>query len=75
MSKCRSCGAEIVWAKHEGTGKIAPLDEPPNPAGNVILFRDYRSRDPVYRIDTLPGGESGRTTNHFATCPDAEAHR
>lgn len=68
MSRCRSCGTEIKWAKTE-TGKSMPLDPTPVPDGNVEL---------VNGIAHVHGGadlEHAQATNtvlhkaHFATCP------
>ena len=36
MSRCRSCGAEVVWSKTENDRNI-PLDPEPVLGGNVIL--------------------------------------
>lgn len=37
MSRCRSCQAEIRWARTAGAGKLMPLNAAPDPAGNVTL--------------------------------------
>lgn len=36
MPKCKSCGAEIRWAKTPA-GKAIPIDEKPSPTGNITL--------------------------------------
>lgn len=79
MSNCRSCGASIIWAR-TGRGKRMPLDaesvadvtaqglfvlrEKTNPAGPLALAAWGLDcfTDPHYR-------------SHFATCPNADAHR
>lgn len=69
-SVCRSCRAPILWREHVGTGRRAPIDATPDPAGNVVLV------DP--RSYTLLGAgdspEVPRYTNHFQTCPNADRH-
>lgn len=77
MSECRSCGAEILWAKTINH-KLAPIDAEPSPDGNVHLVRDA-TRD--LGALTLSGAvlEEARAKglelhlNHFVTCPQAEA--
>lgn len=70
MSRCRSCEAPITWAETE-SGKAMPLDAKPTRDGNMVLVRgktrfaneeDRRLARPLYM-------------SHFATCPDASAHR
>ena len=70
MSACSSCGAPITWAKTVN-GKMIPLDSEPaeRPTGLFTLrsdrgelFADSAAGTPVY-------------ISHFATCPNADAHR
>ena len=64
---CRSCGAPVVFARHERTGKPAPLE--PDPAGRwTIVHPHYFEASPNVRPEH-------RYTNHFATCPAAARHR
>lgn len=68
MSTCRSCGAEIVWAKTEH-GRTIPLDAKPERrfvlnAGEGISF------DSTTIARSVPTFGS-----HFATCPNADEHR
>jgi hypothetical protein len=78
-NNCRSCGAPIVWAVTEATGRRMPIDPEPTSGGNVILSDD---NPPVALV--LPAGQASlfahgtgadRFTSHFATCPNADAHR
>lgn len=66
VAKCRSCGASIKWVLTE-KGKWMPLDAEPVEGGNIAVLNDgsYVSSD--------PGGM--RYLSHFATCPQASAHR
>lgn len=68
--RCRSCGAEIYWLKHVRTGKMAPIDAPPNPAGNIVIHLDhgtYENRP----ADEREAQADWLHTNHFQTCPSA----
>ena len=82
---CKTCGAPVIWATHERTGKQAPLDVEPHPDGNLLLIQpDQRSLTqfaPIYRIvawntslHELLGSPPLRKS-HFATCPQASMHR
>lgn len=78
-ARCRSCGAFIVWAKSEA-GKWLPFDFEPHPRGTFILTEDFDATEPkafpwrkfdqallpLYRERWVP---------HWATCPQANAHR
>lgn len=64
MLRCRSCGAEIRWAKSE-QGKAMPLDAEPE---KRIVLDEVEGRDPIGRVVTV-------YTSHFVTCPNAAQHR
>jgi hypothetical protein len=65
MAVCKSCGAPIEWA-HTKNGKRVPLDPGTAENGNLRLDDDGV-------VHHAPG-EGDRVT-HFATCPNAKAHR
>jgi hypothetical protein len=68
--RCRSCGALILWLRHEESGKTAPVDAEQNPLGNILVNRDAGT----YRIVPAAARDANRDwlhTNHFATCKDA----
>jgi hypothetical protein len=70
MSLCRSCGAEIFWAKTT-TGRNIPLDADKVgplmvPDGNL----DFVDSGAVMVV-----GPGGKMRSHFATCPNAAQHR
>lgn len=71
MASCRSCGAPIVWARFEKSGKNTPLDEQPTPRGNLV------SVSGKVRVATDEDRHLARPlyTNHFSTCPDASDWR
>lgn len=69
--QCRSCGAQIYWAKTEA-GKSMPVDAEPVPDGNVILF-DRRGSVlalVLHRGEVPPPGAKLRQA-HFRTCPNS----
>lgn len=84
-SRCRSprCGASVIWAEHEETGKRSPYDASP------IERVDQETRTSLsglYELIARPGNvplarraTTARGANlhesHFATCPDAERFR
>jgi len=61
MAKCKSCGAEIFWARTEKE-KLIPLDV--KPEKRFVFTNDEQY---VYNLNTY--------ISHFATCPDAARHR
>lgn len=69
---CSSCGAPIVWRRHERTGNLAPIDVRTEPAGNVILLSGERYRV-LSKADLAREAEprTPRYMPHFATCPQA----
>ena len=80
MSKCRSCGAEIVWISMRATGKKMPCDP-----GLIPFWADIKGKDTVITLDGETvrcklTGEPDDITNvgrvpHWATCPNADLHR
>jgi hypothetical protein len=68
VSACKSCGAEIIWAKTTA-GKVMPLDEKP-----ITLFV-LDGEGSLNRANAeIKSSVVGRTS-HFATCPQADQHR
>jgi hypothetical protein len=71
MSACRSCKAEIRWAKTEA-GKAMPLDPTPTADGNVIIVGGIAR---VLAKGTLVPLGTDRYMAHWATCPTSYEHR
>lgn len=70
MSKCRSCGAEILWAVTESGSKIPLSVESQERRFTVHRYGGAREGDDV-RI-----AKNEKTyVSHFADCPDAEKWR
>lgn len=84
---CRACSAPTLWAENPKTGRKAPVDSAPNPAGNVVLDRSgptitFRvlTKAEMERYDRaveqlVPETVPTRYTLHFATCPNADEFR
>jgi hypothetical protein len=75
---CRSCGAEIVWARTVN-GKTIPIDVDPVEDGNIEL-QDGAGAMPVAVYVKKDDGQLGllasdRYVSHFATCPQAKEWR
>lgn len=74
-ARCRTCRAPIMWAVSAKTGSRMPLDRDPVDNGNVVLDGNrasYLSKADAAAPNLL--GEA-RYVSHFATCPQAQAHR
>lgn len=70
-SHCRSCGAEIIWARTD-SGHLMPVDAHPDAEGRLALSPG----DPEPRVSYAFGnGERSLHRPHFATCPDADSWR
>lgn len=67
---CRSCGAPIRWVTMP-SGKAAPIDAEPVADGTIVVFS---CGDAAY-VRTGEAVSGVRHASHFATCPNAAAHR
>lgn len=84
-AECHSCHAPIRWAIHAVTGRRMPLNPEANPRGNIGIVEfvecDGATRLPlaIPKVVINPKAEATvtpyRYTTHFATCPEANAHR
>jgi hypothetical protein len=78
MSRCRSCNAEIVWAR-TAAGKRMPLDAQPTRTGNVQLglIGGQEVAIVVNTADALAAQAAGLLlyASHFSSCPNAAQHR
>ena len=74
---CRSCGAPIRWARTERAEQLMPLDPLPHVAGNVVL--EVPAGRAQRRARVLSSSDEWtpwpRYRPHWATCPNALAHR
>lgn len=73
---CRSCRAPVTWAITD-LGNRIPLDLTPVADGNIVVI-GHQAGTTVVRVVTIdepaPAG-APRYVSHFATCPNADAHR
>ena len=79
MSKCKSCGAEIIWIK-TASGKAMPCDAAPisfdlvlpgTKGALTLIEQDGRVAFGKFN----PGGDHIGYISHFATCPAAAEYR
>jgi hypothetical protein len=71
-SQCRSCSAEVIWAKSE-RGNWIPLNAAavhPAGQGHFVLRGDVAVAVPSLVFEDEP-----HYVSHFSTCPNAEQHR
>lgn len=83
MSACRTCNAQILWAKTE-RGKTVPLDAIPvaletiEPGKRADWLRGAFALVGGVAVSALkvdsPGARELRVS-HFVTCPDRDIHR
>jgi hypothetical protein len=73
---CRSCGAEIRWARTQA-GKAIPLDAGTRFEGNLVETGEYVDGTPVVRVvgKDEERGKKLLYKSHFATCRDADKWR
>jgi len=82
ISKCRSCGREIVWTLTE-KGKKMPCDLTPtvDTKGAFFLFRRGGYVEAIACWSEHPSAVTARSRcnnlypSHFSTCPHAGEHR
>lgn len=75
-ARCRLCDAPVRFVLTE-MGKPMPLDPLPRPMGNVIMVPRGQSKlvAQVVSPGQLPVNGKAAYQAHFASCPDAAAHR
>lgn len=76
MSKCKSCGAEIIWVPTE-SGKMMPCDAKPisyreDDNGSLTLVT---SDGRVIKAKADATSDTFGYISHFATCPSANEWR
>lgn len=70
---CRSCKAEVVWAKTE-RGKRMPMDAEPSLRGTFRL--EQRGTEGTLAVFVKPGDRSGPLyMSHYASCAQASDWR
>lgn len=79
MSKCKACGAEIIWIRSSKSGKMIPCDPELIPfdltddkerfvteSGDVICGKRLEAPEQARRAGYI---------SHFTTCPHAAEQR
>lgn len=69
---CKSCGAKVIWAKNEKSGKPMIFDVEPVDGGQWVVKEGVAYY--VKKENVLDGKMRGHVS-HFATCPNARSHR
>lgn len=64
---CRSCGAELTWARSKSTGKPMPLDTDSKEKRLAVVSMADDGTPEFRQVDTY--------LSHFATCDDPERFR
>lgn len=66
--RCKSCGAEIIWALAEN-GKVHPINAHPDPEGNYVLSQDRDTGE--YNARYRHSGDTVESyRSHYATCTE-----
>ena len=79
--RCERCGKDVIFLKHEKTGKLAPMEVEPRPDGRfAINWEDnsYRTVAGTSKDGTqFSQRRQGRDyhENHYTICPDAQFFR
>lgn len=75
MTVCKSCKAEIFWAKTE-TDKRMPVDAKPDPRGTLVVFERDGERRAFHAANAPADVETpDRYVAHWATCQFAWKHK
>ena len=73
-SRCRSCGAPILFAKTKD-GKLLPVDAEPVVEGRVFVAETEGGPTAYFPPDGVEVPGCTRHDSHFATCKYAAKHR
>jgi hypothetical protein len=72
VSACKSCGKPVRWLKTT-SGQLLQIDPDPVPDGCILLLPHERCR--VVPVEDRAATVAPLFKTHFATCPNAAAHR
>jgi len=74
--RCSSCNALVVFAQNPKTLITMPIDANPVAGGNIRLTERVGGLPLAEVVSrTLAFGRTDLRLSHFATCPNAAAHR
>jgi hypothetical protein len=78
VTKCKSCGADVIWTVTENNMRMQ-VDAEPNLKGRFMLREPVSGGAPlsvhVNLFSDTDGDDGLRYVPHFATCPDADKWR
>jgi hypothetical protein len=74
LAHCKTCNAEIYWARTE-KGALSPVDAEPDPEGQWVLAMRGKELRVLKYDPSKHGPQWKRRTSHFATCAQADQHR
>lgn len=85
-ASCRSCSKPVIWVVTKEKGASMPLDPDPVDNGNIRLTGRTRRTSQggqapeaeYVKQEAMTLGlddDESRYVSHFATCPNAKAHR
>ena len=74
---CRSCSALVLWVEWPSSGKKMPIDVSKYDDGSVVvnMVGGEYGKLTVEKYDAARHEGRNRYKSHFATCPNASAHR
>jgi len=91
VSACRSCGARVIWATSEKSGKALPIDVERVPfRGSIVLRHEVAGEPPVAHYTSKDERAALKAAHerspeehrpfalfqsHFASCPSAARWR
>ena len=73
MSACRSCSAEITFARMATSGKMSPFER--DDAGEWVIVGGIASHQGKAPDPPIPTAAVQRWTSHFARCAQAAKWR
>lgn len=78
MSRCRSCGAPVLWTRTEN-GKAMPVDAEPyageSPRGLFVLRRERGEAPTAVAVPAGAFPNELMYVSHFSTCPNSDDWR
>ena len=71
---CKSCGADVVWAQYQKSGKRSPFDVESVPKGTRGAFALHEEGREVLAIPPADH-DTEVFVSHFSTCPQSVGWR
>lgn len=76
-ASCSSCASPVLWAVTDPERKNMPIDPLPHKDGTILLERIGQAvvARVLHHWELRAYADQPRYRSHFATCPEARAHR